>query len=454
MCRVMRGASPGTLTLGLLALAACSSSGDGDDAGSGGGAGAGGGSAAGVFVQGHVLSRSAAPGAEETFSAFLSMKHYDRCDPKAQGDPAAEFITFSAPASVGTHSGAWVGSDFSAGAAEIQVASIDELAVEGSISADAEHSGGFALDTCGLFGQSLAVLEPCTLDDAAFPTAAAISPAGRVALADFDNRVRVFKRSSSGADCSYELDASFGQGGVLTWGAVTRKLAFDAQDRLYAATDGGAFQASTPGSLVRVNADGSIQSCLYESQLSASVTDSAPADLAVLRDGSVAYAGWALVPERKLDLGSPAFGAGNVQCAFEYGTDDELRYANALSVHDDGFLFRRWIGSFDGPIHAEVTALDLTPLLRFGGTTSGRGIEGLVDVEAGARCPVGYCMASPTGMAMYGSDGGFRQYALWADALEGAYPDAVLDATEGSASDAFVLLETGQSKIGVRVREP
>lgn len=407
-------------------------------------------------MQGHVFGRSPATGEAENLSLFLSMKHYDRCDSEAQGDPSNVFVTFSAPAAVGSHDGAWVSSDFGAGVAQIAIDSLDELAVRGSISADAAHSGGFAADACGLFGQTVAELQPCELDLDVSVTAAAISPTGRIALADFDRLIRVFMRQTTNDTCSYVPDPSFGVGGTLTWGAITRKLAFDGQDRLYAATDGGAFQPSTPGSLARVNADGSIQSCLYEGELSASVTDSAPSELAVLRDGSFAFAGWGLVAERKIDLASPAFGSGDVECAFEYGTDLELRYANALSVHDDGFLFRRWLDPsvLDGSIHAEVTDLALASKLRFGGTTSGRGIEGLADVRAGTRCPTGWCMASDAGLALYGPDGTFRQIALWHQAFAGKYPQGVLAATEGIAEDAFVLVEHDQGTIGVRILEP
>jgi hypothetical protein len=367
---------------------------------------------------------------------------------------AGSFMTFTVPASTGVHDSAFVGDGPdgpSAGTSGIEITLIDEYRVEGLVDAGAGQSGGFVLDACGHFGQTLVSLEPCELTEDLDPTALAISPEGRIAVSDFDRITRVFQRTTNGNGCVYELDATYGSGGVIELGSLVRQLAFDDAERLYAADDGSAFQSGTTGSLIRVAPGAAIESCLNDTAPSAGVTDSAPDRMSVLRDGSVAYAYWP-GGERRIDLSSPAVGPSHdVACVYETSVDAELRYAGALSVHSDGFLFLRALDVIEGPTHAEFTDLALEPKLRFGGTTSGRGIEGFLETGAGCRCPVGYCMASPMGLAMYSEQGELKHFVQWYAALAGRTPQRAVAATEGQSGDAYVLLQDSKGLLGVRV---
>jgi hypothetical protein len=172
----------------------------------------------------------------------------------------------------------------------------------------------------------------------------------------------------------------------------------------------------------------------------------------VLRDGSLAYASWG-GGERRIDLTSPALGLAAVECSFETSTDSLTRFADALSVHDDGLLFFRRL-TLDDPVRAEVTDLGPTAVLRFGGTTSGAGAQGFADTGAGARCPAGFCMASSTGLAVYSERGEFQRFLQWYTELDGRIASAALAATEGNNADAYVVLEVGDGLVGVRLSVP
>ena len=450
----------------VMAASAC---GGDDDSGSHdgtGGGGAGGSPAVmpttnpirdGTIVQGHVTARNPLDGAAETFSAFVSGGYYDRCDSDAIFDAARDgvpSVTFTVPAQTGTHGTGFAGvapSGLAAGEASVEITHIDENRVEGFLSSGAV-SGPFVLDVCGHFGQSLFSAEACDLDDgASYRTAVAVSPQGRIAVSDIDGWTRVFRRNGAGGTCTYEVDTAYAASGLFD--ARAEQLEFDASERLYAATFQNAIHPDTPGGIVRLAPDGTVQSCLNASEPSASVIDSPPDHLVVLRDGSVAYAHWGLTAERRIDLTSPAVGSGLVECSFESGTDTEVRFANALGVHDDGFLFLRSM-SLDGPVRAEVTDLDLAPVLRFGGTTSGVGAQGFMDTGAGTRCPAGFCMASGTGLTVYSSGGEFRHYIQWYTELSGRRTTAALAAIEGESGDAYVVVEVETGLVGVRLSVP
>ncbi len=206
----------------------------------------------------------------------------------------------------------------------------------------------------------------------------------------------------------------------------------------------------TTGSFVRVTPEGSIESCVNALEPSAGISDSAATDMIVLSDGSLLYASWGFGGEWRVDLSSPAFSDGSVPCDHDDSEDAEVRYANALSAHDDGFLFLRALDPIEGPIHAEVTDLELVPELRFGGTLSGYGVEGFGLTGAGSRCPDGYCMASELGLTIYSGDGTYTDFVNWLLTLPGVRIDGALDAVEGDA-ESFILLETSDGLNGVRV---
>jgi hypothetical protein len=443
-----------SLSRACIVIASCALSACGDDEGESGGGASG---ASSVFVQGHVQGREPLAGAPETFSGLVTGAHYDRCNPDALFDlvelglPA---VTFSVPAILGKHSTGFAGggpSGPAAGGATVEITHIDEWVIEGFFSSSSA-SGGFVLDACGHFGQSLFAVETCTLSDGASSrVAVAISPSGRIAVSDISGWTRVFRQSTSGDSCTYEPDPDYGAAGLFD--ARAEQLEFDASERLYAATFPNAIHPDTPGGIVRLAPDGTVESCLNASKPTAGISDDPPHELAVLRDGSVAYAYWAGATERRIDLTSPAVGSGLVECDYETSTDSEVRYANALAVHDDGFLFLRNL-SIDGPVHAEVTNLTLDSALRFGGTSSGKGALGFVETGAGTRCPAGYCMASRTGLAVFSDKGEFRHFIQWYTLLEGESATGALAATEGSADDAYVAVEVGDGVVGVRLSMP
>ena len=410
----------------------------------------------GTIVQGHVIGRDPLAGDAESFTAFVSGGHYDRCDRDAPFNAARDgtpSVTFTVPARTGTHRAGYAGvapTGPAAGEASVQITRMDETRVEGVLSSGAV-SGPFILDTCGHFGQSLFASVPCELQDgSSYRTAVAVSPQGRIAVSDIDGWTRVFRRNDTGTTCSYEIDTAYATAGVFD--ARAEQLEFDASERLYAATFPGSIQPDAPGGIVRMGPNGLVESCLNASQLGASVIDSPPDDFVVLRDGSVAYASWG-GGERRIDLTSPALGSGTVECSFETSTDSLTRFANALSVHADGLLFFRRL-SLDDPIRAEVTDLGPTPVLRFGGTSSGAGAQGFADTGAGARCPAGFCMASSIGLAVYSDRGEFRQFVQWYTELNGRTSSGALAATEGNDADVYVVLEVGDGLAGVRLSVP
>lgn len=453
------GVTPLALVCVLLATSAC-----GEDSSSGGDGASGSPSVMptsnptgdGTIVQGHVVGRDPLVGTAETFTAFVSGAYYDRCNGDAIFDAASNgtpSVTFTVPATTGTFAAGYAGvapSGLAAGEATVKITHIDENRVEGVLSSGAV-SGPFVLDACGHFGQTLFASEPCDLQDgSSYRTAVAVSPQGRIAVSDIDGWTRVFRRTGASGTCTYEIDTAYASSGEFT--ARSEQLEFDDSERLYAATFPGSIQPDAPGGIVRMGPDGSVESCLNASQLSASVIDSPPDHFVVLRDGSAAYASWG-GGERRIDLTSPSLGSGTVECSYETSTDSVTRYATALSVHDDGFLFFRQM-TLDDPVRAEVTGLDLAPLLRFGGTTSGAGAEGFMDTRAGSRCSAGFCMASGTGLAVYSDGGAFREFIQWYTELEGRQAGEALAATEGNDADAYVVLEVDNGLVGVRLSMP
>ena len=130
-----------------------------------------------------------------------------------------------------------------------------------------------------------------------------------------------------------------------------------------------------------------------------------------------------------------------------------MRYANALSAHDGGFLFLRRDVAADAPVHAEVTNLALEPVLRFGGSASNEGLLGLSGVRAGTRCSGGYCLASSDGLGIYGEDGALRGYAKWSAMVSGLGPFDAESAAKGAGADAWVLLDSSETTLGVRLSD-
>jgi hypothetical protein len=408
----------------------------------------------GAFVQGHVVGRAPRQGKAETLALFLTSAHYDRCQsgvgfPSTSG-PATS-IQFDASARTGRQEVAYVGLSAArpvVGQATLEITELGEQSIQGWLSAG-DFGGWFVIDTCGHFGQSLLTVETCAVPQAVDSIASAISPSGRIAVTDFDRVTQVFRPVRDASACRYELDTDYGNGGRLELGALVRKLAFDSAERLYATSEP---QNQKTGSLVRVTPRAGITSCLFASEPSASVTDSPPDDFLVLPDGKTAYGSWGEY-ERRWDLESAALGAGNVACAYEFTTDSQVRYANALSAHDGGLLFLRPDFAVDEPVHAEVTNLALEPVLRFGGSASNEGLFALSGVRAGTRCPSGYCLASSDGLAIYGDDGALRGYAKWSTMVSGLGPFDAESAAQAAGSDAWMLLHSSEATLGLKLSD-
>jgi hypothetical protein len=407
----------------------------------------------GAFVQGHVVSRAPRQGKAEKLALFLASEHYDRCQSgvgfPSESGPATS-IQFEASARTGRQEIAYAGLSGArpvVGQATLEITELGEQSIQGWLSAG-DFGGWFAIDTCGHFGQSRLTVETCALAQSVDSIASAISPSGRIAVTDFDRVTQVFRPVRDGSACRYELDADYGSAGRIEFGALVRKLAFDSTERLYATSEP---QNQKTGSLVRVTPRAGITSCLFASAPSASITDSPPDDFLVLPDGKTAYASWREY-EWRWDLESATLGAGNVPCAYEYTTDSQVRYANALSAHDGGFLFLRRDFAADGPVQAEVTNLALEPVLRFGGSASNEGLFSLSGVRTGTRCPGGYCLASSDGLAIYGDDGALRGYAKWSAVVSSRGP---FDAESAAAAglDAWVLLDSSEATLGVRLSD-
>jgi hypothetical protein len=407
----------------------------------------------GAFVQGHVISRAPRQGKAEKLALFLTSATYDRCQSgvgfPSESGPALS-IQFEASARTGRQEVAYAGLSGgrpSVGQASLEITELGEQSIQGWLAAG-DFGGWFAIDTCGHFGQSLLTIETCALPQAFDSIASAISPTGRIAVTDFDRVTQVFRPVRDASACRYELDPDYGTGGRLDLGALVRKLAFDSAERLYATSEP---QNQKTGSLVRITPKLGITSCLFASEPSASVADSPPDDFLVLPDGRTAYASWRSF-EWRWDLTSAALGAGDVACDYEFTTDSQVRYANALSALDGGFLFMRPEFAIDEPIHAEVTNVALEPVLRFGGSASNEGLFGLSGVSAGTRCPGGYCLASSDGLAIYGEDGALRGYAKWS-AMTGSLGVFDPESAASAGSTTWVLLDSSQTTLGVSISE-
>ena len=438
--------SPGLLVAAFL-IVGCGS----DDAAGGGPVPP---ASGGAFVQGHVASRVPRQGKAEKLALFLTSATYDRCQSgigfPSENGPALS-IQFEALARTGRQEVAYVGLSGTrpiVGQGALEITELGEQSVRGWLSAG-DFAGWFAIDTCGHFGQSQLTMETCSLTQAVDSIASAISPSGRIAVTDFDRITQVFRPVRDGSACRYELDPDYGNAGRIELGALVRKLAFDSAERLYATSEP---KDQKTGSLVRVTPRAGITSCLFASAPSASITDSPPDDFLVLPDGKTAYASWRDF-EWRWSLESAALGAGDVACAYEFTTDSQVRYADALSAHDGGFLFLRPDFALDGPVHAEVTNLVLEPVLRFGGSASNEGLFALSGVRAGTRCPGGYCLASSDGLGIYGDDGALRGYAKWSATVSGLGPFDAESAAESADSSAWVLLDSSEATLGVKLSD-
>jgi hypothetical protein len=435
-----------TLCANLAVLSACGSD------GSSVGAGVGTPPALGDdFAQGHVVVRHPQSGELRELAMMAASGHYDRCDNAALFEqPPAVVVHFTATARLGRQTVDYTGvtpQSSLPGQATLELTKIDEQSIEGWISGPG-FGGSLSLDTCGWLGQSLVRLEACALSVEIDATAKVISPSGRLAVADFDGLLRVFRPIRDASGCRYELDADYGGTGRIELSSLVRQLEFDAAERLYGSAE--AESGAGTASLLRVTPGAGIDRCLFEG--ASGLGGSPPDEFLVMPDGATAYGSWREF-EWRWDLTSPALGDGTLDCHYEYTEDGQVRYAPALSVHADGLLFRRRESALDGPINAEVTDFALEPVLRFGGSRSGRGILGLTTVFAGARCPAGYCLASGHGLAVYGDDGAFRGYVRWQPELDGVLIAAAEDAIEGGDSDAWVLLDAFGELIGVRISE-
>jgi hypothetical protein len=124
-----------------------------------------------------------------------------------------------------------------------------------------------------------------------------------------------------------------------------------------------------------------------------------------LPDGSAAFLYWEGVGEWRLDLGDTPLGANGKPCAFIPRYDDLQGYTGALAAADEGLLFTRDIS---GRTRAVVTDWQLHDVLRFGGTPSGFGLQGLAMQSAAARCPQGWCFLEGGELRVFGLDGTFR----------------------------------------------
>ncbi len=442
----------------IAAALACAASACGSDEGTGGGS-VGSGPSDGSFAQGHVYGGPQKAGNDGKLDIIVSpTSTYPRCEDPASvalGDPEFDYYLFEVPASAGDYEVSFVAAGPTAapsGKASVTISAVDELHVAGTFSPEGEGpSGPFDIDTCGRLGQSALTLETCAVPSLDLATAYAVSPSGRLAVSTFDLETTVYQRSASAGECSYVVDTTYGDGGVIPLAGAVRGLAFDGNDVLYMATDAEAVLVDMPGSLVVVAPGAPLRSCLYEPMLTASTFDSAPSQLVVTRDGALAYAsfaGW----EKKFDLASPTLteGGGGV-CAFELSNDVAVRFADALTVHDDGFLFLRQPDSFEGPVHAEVTDPDLVTTLRFGGTSDNLGIESLLDCRAGSRCALGYCMADERGMSIWSDVGAFLRYVEWSTSLPELGPVTPSTAIEGTADDAFLLVTSDGGATVLRI---
>ncbi|MDH5673938.1 MAG: hypothetical protein OEZ06_17405 [Myxococcales bacterium] len=403
------------------------------------------------FVQGHVQGRVPLQGEPESFSAVVSTVHYDRCHfDQLQAFSSGGFELFEAPARVGQQDTGSVGASggsLGAGLSRVEITRFDQVAIEGRL-----DGRPFVLDTCGHFGQSDLKLQGCLLDEAIDPTGIALSPEGRLAVADFDARVRVFKRSAEGPECRYQLDVEYGNGGELGIASLVRALAFDGQERLYGSSEGGLDNWEPPGHVFIAEPGGALRACRNNSEASAVVTDAAGERLTVLRDGSAAFIYWGAAGEWKIVTDSGAFGDGSIACEAGKSSSGDPFYTAALGVHDGGLLFLRRQGDpFEGILRAEVTDLELQPLLRFGGTTSGAGSLGFADTRAGARCPPGYCMANSQGLSIFDAQGAPRIFLRWSSELSAGVQTRVAAAIEGNAGDAFFLLRLEAGWLGVRL---
>jgi hypothetical protein len=273
-----------------------------------------------------------------------------------------------------------------------------------------------------------------------------VSPGGRVAYVTSDGgALAVYARSeTSGGDCSYQLDATYGQGGTVTVpaGDTIAKWTFDAQDRLYIVTDvsanpapqgpvSGALYRATPGSQA-------MPSCRYPSFETDVIGTGSPEHITALPDGTRVFLWWGPdnpnYGEWALDTSSPSFSPQGTTCDLTQRDPTGPTYGSALSIDPSGALFLRTLDN--SRIRAAATDLSLVPQRYFGGSPSGRGEQGFGDVGQLARCSAGFCAGSDRKLKVFDKQGTFLQMIDLGTELGAAsvQPRSLVAVPDGSAA--------------------
>jgi hypothetical protein len=310
----------------------------------------------------------------------------------------------------------------------LDITRVDGRTIEGSFDAvwtsigSPPLRGAFTVDNCGFIATDVMTFSGCTLPPEPttgpyVPGLYAVSPAGRVLLANDTLTATVYERQVSGTTCTYVPDTSYGTGGTITFRTHYSQSAWDDAERLYVTSEMSPFIGET-GAFYRVTPGQPLESCTYNAVPSAVIVDLMPDQMSVLPDGSRAFFRWSPLGEWTLDLADPSLGPRNLACNFVTSYDGVSRYTSATSMSAAGLLFVQMI---EGRWRAVETDALLSPLRIFGGSPSGKGEQGLEGIRMLSRCPVGYCAVSdpPLTMRLFRADGTLLQMLRLRDLVSG-----------------------------------